>query len=93
VKNASASFRKVGNSPAAIACLPAVAASLEGRWSAEDFSIGDAVRVCCPGHIAVAVMEAIRARTHPLTVNAWEHVADRTEDNVIALLEARSDQE
>jgi hypothetical protein len=80
-------FGKTGQSPAAIAKLPEVAAKLKGRWCPDVFTIGDAVQACCPGQ-AVAVMEAIRARTYPLSVNAWEHMPQRTEDNVIDMLQA-----
>ncbi|HSI73543.1 MAG TPA: hypothetical protein VK934_10230 [Fimbriimonas sp.] len=81
---------RAGTSPAVLERLPLVAAHLKGRWSADEYSIGDAVQACCPGH-AVAVMEAIRARTYPLSVNAWEHLPNRTEESVLGMLEAPSD--
>jgi hypothetical protein len=33
-------------------------------------------------------MEAIRTRTYPLTVNAWQHLSGRTEKDVLNMLRA-----
>lgn len=84
-------FRKAGNSPAALERLPDVAEQLKGRWSPNLYSIGDAVIARCPSH-AVAIMEAIRLRTFPMSVNAWEHVPTRTEAQVVEMLLAEAPQ-
>jgi hypothetical protein len=63
-----------------------IADYLEGKWSPDLCSIGDAVQACCGSHLGVSVMEAIRVRTFPLTVNGWQHMAGRTEADVLRML-------
>jgi hypothetical protein len=75
----------LGHHAGAIAKLEDVAANLKGRWDPESYTIGDAVQACA-AQLGVPIMEALRVRTAPLTVHAWQHLPGRTEDDVIDLL-------
>ena len=78
-----------GHNAEALAKLLLVADLLRGRWDPRLFTIGDAVQQC-GGSVCVQMMESIRLRTYPMSVQGWEQQPGRTEDEVIALLQSRT---
>ena len=76
---------ELGHHSAANAKLQSLADHLEGRWDPNGYTIGDAV-LDCHSQLGVQIMEALRLRTAPLTVNAWQRVPGRTEAEVLDML-------
>ena len=76
-----------GHNAGALAKLEDIASELEGKWHPKDFTIGHAVLLRAP-QLGVQIMEALRLRTAPLTVQAWQQAPGRTEEEVLALLAA-----